>query len=248
MSITNKGKKWEILNSLWIIWAFVFLFNYISFFWIGVRAKQKKWVLFGCLYLVLGLVLPMVATSVLKGNVTIYNITMWIWFFSWVFGIIHSFLSRKEYLVRREILIAAKTDGNMAYRQKIQNQYLQQPQTMQAPIQQPGNQQNFINTQFNDQQPAQPQAPVHPAADQPAQRIDLNTCSEKQLADLPGVGSVLAKKASIIRNEAGFASVDDFNNKLGLMPHFAVQIDKLAYASPKPVKPESVNAGRVVDI
>lgn len=82
------------------------------------------------------------------------------------------------------------------------------------------------------------------------QRVDLNTASEQELADLPGIGIVLAKRTAQIRVQiGGFTSVQDFCTRLELMPHFAVQIEALAFVKPiktKPAKTES--KGRVVDI
>ena len=232
MSITGKGKKWEILNSLWIIWSFVFGLNYAGFFWIGYRTKQKKWVLFGCLYLVLGFAVPMYASGASVKGTLLSTILMLIWFGSWVVSAIHSFLSRKEYLLRREAIVNGKKAAELAFRQNIQNEY-QQPEVRTVQTVQP------------------PQTVPPAAAQQPVtQKIELNTCSENQLADLPGVGVVLSKKAIAIRNGAGgFASVDDFCSKLGLMPHFAVQIEKLAYVSAAmPPKQATENTGRVIDI
>ena len=41
--------------------------------------------------------------------------------------------------------------------------------------------------------------------------LDINSCTEEELAELPGVGLILAKKTIKIRNEKGnFTSVDEF--------------------------------------
>ena len=51
LSVISKGKRWEILHSLWIGWTFTLgFFNWIAFLYIGLRAKQWKWVLWGLLY------------------------------------------------------------------------------------------------------------------------------------------------------------------------------------------------------
>ena len=53
MSVTAKGRDWEFLHSLWIGWTFTLgLFNWIAFIYIGIRAKQRKWILWGVLYFV----------------------------------------------------------------------------------------------------------------------------------------------------------------------------------------------------
>ena len=82
------------------------------------------------------------------------------------------------------------------------------------------------------------------------QRIDLNSCSEQELANLPGVGVVLAKRAIELRGQTGgFISTQDFSQRLGLMPHFAVQVDGLAYvASYVPAQLPPQASGRIVDV
>ena len=49
--ITVRGKKWERKNSLWVIWS-LFGFSSISFLNIGIKAKEKKWIITGIIYFV----------------------------------------------------------------------------------------------------------------------------------------------------------------------------------------------------
>jgi DNA uptake protein ComE-like DNA-binding protein len=93
--------------------------------------------------------------------------------------------------------------------------------------------------------------PEHmPINQMPPQKIDLNTCSEQQLTTLPGVGVAIAKRAINIRAQiGGFVSVRDFTQRMGLAPHFAVQVENLAYTAPlSPQIPPRRSPGRVVDI
>lgn len=239
MNITEKGKKWEILNSLWIVWSFVIFLNYIGFFWIGKRAKQKKWILFGFLYFIivfLEFLIPMYNLTedmtVLKGIIEL------IWFVSWILSIIHSFWIRQEYLVRREAVINNQGTYNVAFREKVLNNNKKKEGSI-------------LKKQTSRSEP-----PVmETILDEPIQsdltddRIELNSCTEQQLSELPGVGVALAKRAMIQRAEDNFVSVDDFVNKLELMPHFAVQIEKIAYVAQASIqKRESSKSGRVLDI
>lgn len=69
--------------------------------------------------------------------------------------------------------------------------------------------------------------------------IDINTCQESELRTLPGVGVAQAKQAMDYRDQhGGFVSVDEFVDVLALKPHFAVQIFRMAEASPLPEKPQ----------
>ena len=89
---------------------------------------------------------------------------------------------------------------------------------------------------------------------QPSQQVDINTATEQELSNLPGVGVALAKRAVQLRKQVGgFTSVQDFCKKLELKPHFTVQIENLAFVqsqqsqSQKPQGPKK-NTSRVVDI
>jgi DNA uptake protein ComE-like DNA-binding protein len=216
------GRKWELRNSLWLILVFIILINWIAFFWIGLRAKQRKWVLFGCLYIVLCVVVPM--TSVQEGikeNQMLSDSLMSAYLISWLISIIHAFLSRREYLIRRELIVTNRGAANSAYRQKIRNSHRRYQDYPQQTVP------NVAGQQFVPQFTSAAQTPQRPA-----QKIDLNTCSEQQLAGLPGVSVALAKRAIILRAQvSGFSSVQDFCGRLGLAPHFAVQIENLAYVS-----------------
>ena len=87
-------------------------------------------------------------------------------------------------------------------------------------------------------------------SDDPAEKIDLNTATEQQLATLPGIGVVLAKKVVAERErQNGFDSVEQFLESMEIMPHFAVQIEELVFVD-KPQKPKTpaVPISRVVDV
>jgi hypothetical protein len=62
--ITAKGKRWEILHSLWIGWTFTLLLCAVAFIYVGLRARQKKWILWGLAYSV-PLILLLIAVAVL---------------------------------------------------------------------------------------------------------------------------------------------------------------------------------------
>jgi DNA uptake protein ComE-like DNA-binding protein len=55
--------------------------------------------------------------------------------------------------------------------------------------------------------------------------LDLNKATEEELALLPGIGAILAKKAIALRNSMGrFHSVDDFIQDLNLSPYIAERL------------------------
>jgi hypothetical protein len=48
---TSRGQVWEWLHSTWILLTFTFGFiNWVAFAYIGLRARQPKWLLAAVLY------------------------------------------------------------------------------------------------------------------------------------------------------------------------------------------------------
>lgn len=85
-----------------------------------------------------------------------------------------------------------------------------------------------------------------------AKPVNVNSASESELAELPGIGAVLAKKAVQYREAArGFRSVDEFFEVLGLKPHAVVRLRPLLTCGPVSDAPSShpspPGGGRVVD-
>lgn len=229
MGTSKRGILWKLLNSLWVIWSFIPMLNWVGFFHIGRRARQKRWILFGWLYLVLCLILPLTAIYLKEKAPTMYDITTTIAAIGWISSIGHSFLCLGKYVKLRDAILDRQDSYFIPENSNSTTQYHNFPQ--------PQTQPKVFTNPISNQQPI----------DNP---INLNSCSEKQLANLPGVGVALSKKAIKIRNEIGeFTSVDDFNKRLGLKPHFAVQIKNLAYTAPvKRGKSAPQNNGRMVDI
>ena len=236
MNITNRGKKWELLNSLWILWSFTLILGCVGFFWIGGRVGKRKWIVSGLIYLIVNLGLIYAAEWLKSMNAIYYNIAGIIVYIGWFSAIVHSLMSRKEYLLRREAVIDLKDATRDAYRNEIRKDYFGNNEEPAGVFPFP----SANNTSGSQTSPATP----------PVQKIDLNICSEQELANLPGVGVVLAKRAVETRTKTGgFTSVQDFCERLALMPHFAAQIESLAVATPiKPQTSSQESTGRVVDI
>ncbi|OCA87832.1 hypothetical protein A8F94_08300 [Bacillus sp. FJAT-27225] len=77
--------------------------------------------------------------------------------------------------------------------------------------------------------------------------LDLNEATEEELAQLPGVGLILAKRAVSERTKkGGFRSLDEFTELLNLKPHNIEKIRLLATVkASESVAPQK--AGRMVD-
>jgi hypothetical protein len=116
MSITARGREWEIMHSLWIGWTLTLGFlNWIAFFYIGIRARQRKWIFWGVFYLT-----PVVLAL---ANPNLDN-----WLGDWTFNLqlvvgimapLHAFLVRKEYLLRLEALPQMKSKKEAELRRRV---------------------------------------------------------------------------------------------------------------------------------
>lgn len=232
--VTGRGLGWEFLNSLWILPAFFPVLNSVSFFYIGFSAKQHKWVFLGCGFLLCTFFFspPEFMLNILAAEIWT-NIAM----VSWLLGIILCFVFRKEYLIRRDLLL--RTGGNKAkeraLKDKLTREYTEDAlRARQAPAAQPTAQPYTqpVPQPYSQSAPQPGPTPQPTPANAPGAQIDVNTCSEEELAALPGVNAVLAKKAVVRRSETGgFADLDEFLQFLAVKPHFAVQIRERAVCS-----------------
>ena len=81
-------------------------------------------------------------------------------------------------------------------------------------------------------------------------QVDVNSCSEKELSMIPGIGLILAKKAMGIRESQGlFRSVDDFIEKTGIRYENIENVKKylLCSNSKEKFSDDSRRHGRRVD-
>jgi hypothetical protein len=134
MSVTAKGKRWELLHSLWIGWTlFTFGFlGWIAFLYIGIRTKQRKWILWAVLYAVpLGLAFtlnPLIYSSTDVPEPVLNGVTA-LTFAIWGISIIHAFKARKEYLMRLEAVQLHshrqdnRQDKLQSLKQQLANEY-----------------------------------------------------------------------------------------------------------------------------
>lgn len=228
--VTGRGMAWEILNSWWIAFSVVSC-SWIGFFIIGSKAKQKKWKMMGVLFLILqfGVLLAVGITDV-QGILS--DILVVIWLGAYVSGIILSFTQRKEYLLCRDVLINVRLDerNQQKLRNTVIRNYEQQgivdPQTIASFS---SDRQTFDSVKVPE--PARAENRKHRQDTQVSECndvrkiVDINSCSESDLVELPGISVVLAKKAITYREEhQGFRLVEEFFTVLEIKPHFMVQL------------------------
>lgn len=253
--ITNKGTKWELLNSLWILLS-CFLLGWIGLLYAGITTKTRKWIICGVIYcIILNVTLALSKTinqDVLGGIFLAY----------WIGTFVHSLIIRKEYLMRREALLDSRDEQIKDWkdRQKIREEYhaldvtypnTQKPTSKETeatkqirlaeekkkinPESNPGIKKEHTIERLHQTQPehvetVQPQeTEINKNTKHPvvdSNVLDINNCDEGELEKLPGVSLVMAKKAIAYReSKGGFDSVDDFYESITLRPHFISQIN-----------------------
>jgi DNA uptake protein ComE-like DNA-binding protein len=250
MSTTSKGTFWKIRKSWWILFTFTIMFNWVAFFIIGSKVKYKKWKMYGALYAI-----PFILVMAIVDR---YETNDWQWDIvglsllgGWIASMIHAFRIRKEYLYRLEAIELREPYEDYKLRGQIQAEYgvkfnqtsLEQPPAPQPSYaEQPKSVVQQVPTQsVNEVPPAQLEQQIK------SEPIDLNKASELEIAGLPGVGPILAKRAIMERDKiGGFQSLEDFSHLLGLKPHNVEKIRPLVVVGP-PQFAAQKRSGRMVD-
>jgi DNA uptake protein ComE-like DNA-binding protein len=241
MAVTKKGSVWEFKKSVWIIWSFILLLNGVGMYRVGKKVKVKKWRNYGLLYTA-STWIGVIAVSEFTGSI-LEDIGMTIFFIGWIGCIIHCFRIRKECLVRLEILEEQKVEQREAdnLRSKIAKEY---------------GINNIIENTISSQPKVSTMPPVIPKVEvdnksmeiKEEKLVDINTCSEIELSELPGIGIILAKKVVNLRGDRDtFSSVDEFIQELGVKPHYVEKL-KMRICCTQVKTVESIKTvGRMVD-
>lgn len=240
MAVTSRSKTWEILHSIWILWTFTLLFNWIAFLYIGIRGREKRWRNWALLYMV-PFWLSIIAPD--SGTVTFLAFVLWI------ISVIHAFRIRKEYLTRLDKLQQGEAVGHAGLQHQAKVNRVSDTQASRSPQNSP---QHSPATQPSSTQVHPPAPPIRtyesPSTTQDSSTIDLNNASERELASLPGIGIIVAKRAVKLReSRGGFRSVEDFGEALNLKPHIVERINPLVSVSAIQQSQRSHSSGRIVD-
>ncbi len=313
MKITERGRMWEMMHSLWIIWSFIWLVNGVGMFLAGRKTRVQKWYRLGLIYTAIGWMTMIIGSEAGKGSI-INDVMMLTFFGTYIACIIQSFSIRKEYLVRLEMMEKQKTEqvmtnnfkekiakeygvssnrgnyntNNVEYRNNDNMEYRNNNVKYQSTVntqynngyinknQQTFNSQmNFNQNEqvFNRAESTNKETKIYNTENNLVKNdfskikneetvetsrteklVDVNSCTEDELLQLPGIGVIEAKKAINFRNNNEFNSVDEFIQVLNIKPHFTEKIRSMLICN-KTKKNESINnsnvnasrAGRMVD-
>ena len=237
---------WILLNSAWTLFSFVGG-AWIGFLIIGIKSKEKKWIITAAVYF------AVLWGAFIVVGATANEVAAAIYFLIILISIIHSFLANRKYLICRKVLLDINKDQIKKQKQnerdkiikhyKVKNTAKSAPasETRKKPVERPP---RSDNKSF-DRQTYTPE-PNN-------KKIDLNTCSESELAGLPGVSVVSAKRAIEYRNiRNGFSCKDEFYSIAGVKPHFVVQLEKIVVCEKNTAAGSEHNdkekKGRILDI
>jgi len=227
----------------WIIWSFIPGINWAVWIHAGIRAKYNRYFIYAVLYAI-PMMLYMASGSDKKEEKTkLQELASGLGMVSWIIGIVHTQIIRKEVNLRikyaRQPSVGVAADYELE--RKIAAQY-GGPKNPSLPPLRP-----TMPNQRVLPQPALP--PVETVAAPISSLVDVNNASEQEIAAIPGVGPLLAKKSIKFRESIkGFQSVEDFAQALGLKPHILEQIRSLVVISPiKATQVAAKRSGRIVD-
>jgi hypothetical protein len=123
VSVTSQGKRWELLQSFWILGTFtVGLFSWLSFLYIGIRANRPRWVLWSLFYFVFFVGFAVVTTVTgPKSQATTTGTA--VLFIVMVASAAHAFMVRKDYLTRLEARLKESVRPDEALRRRLEREY-----------------------------------------------------------------------------------------------------------------------------
>lgn len=223
-------RLWELLNSLWIILTFTYFSNWLAFIYIGITARNRKWTVYGIVY-----TLPYIITVILmslyvdpsmvnaKGEVTgtFVNITGSLFMIPWLISIGHAFYVRKEYLLRLKHFKGIECIEELQIQRKLKMMEDNEERDLKQKI----NKEYYDKYHgLKDSSDIETYDNIYNKISKPSLLVDINNDPEEVIAELPGVGIILAKKAIKIREISPFESLEEFGEALGIKPHILEQI------------------------
>ncbi len=259
-SITGKGKGWEFAKFWWLALLCFIMLGWISFVYMGVKTKTRKWIIEGIIYCVL-----LHVSFAFTPLAIVYTIF-------YIASIVRIFLFRKEYLTKRATVDSVVSSYNQRIKADLASNGIgmtnsvptystNQTSKVADAIGISTNNTGVIN---NENMPDVIDTPVNSqpivetgeeVTDVPVNRsfsddviVDINNCDADMLESLPGISVVMAKKAISHRDDVGgYDSLDDFYSYLELKPHIISQISERIKCGQKP-EGKAKQGRRILDL
>ena len=216
MEFERKSKGWRLLQSLWILLSFIPLLPWLPFLYIAARTKKNSWAVWSLVYAIPNFIFFFTDYPYESAA---YDMVLAASMMSTLVAIIHSFVIRKDYLNRlefkseygsgvgteREITSGEKAPSHSS--REIPN-FREVPNAA-IPLQAYENANQDINSHNYNRREVKSTHNNRP--------LNINLASEDELADLPGVGILLSKKAIYHRQRKGqYTTLGEFFELLQL--------------------------------
>ncbi|MFD1449762.1 MULTISPECIES: ComEA family DNA-binding protein [Oceanobacillus] len=205
-AITPLGKKWEYLHSIWILWLifpFGFL-SFISFYYISLRVRKLKWFIAGSIYALLVIQFFVVDEFYPKESF-IYDASVMLILGGWIAAWINAVISRKTYL---QLLV--KQTKSEARRMSAPSYDIQETYSLDPSAE---------SSQSVDT-PKPVEEPINYNTSLPAEKVNMNTAAQKEIAAIPSLGNILAGQIVEIRKRRGpFHNFSHFVELMDIKPH-----------------------------
>ena len=83
----------------------------------------------------------------------------------------------------------------------------------------------------------------------PKDKVNINSLSEKELAELPGISIIQAKRIiDRINFKGNFNSLDEFYNEMKIKSHFQKKLNEIICVKPTEKKRQTDNDDRIIDL
>lgn len=246
-NFTNRGTKWEWINSWWILFTFgpFGVMSFFSFLYVGSKVKYKKWIWFGFVYLGVFTIAFVTPDSGIGALIATSN---------WVISIIHAFrirpsfliqldvMKEKQPIIRQEKISKLRQEAAERFERAMQEEMVSSEVSQQEGA---GNStEQILNTSTLNLKPALKESSLT----EKASKIDINSATEAEIASIPAIGLILAKKVVLKRQElGGFDSFEQFAQIIGLNEHKAMKIKPLVEISKREKTTAQQSSGRLID-
>jgi hypothetical protein len=193
VSVTSRGRRWELLHSLWIVWTFTLgIFSWVAFAYVGLRVRRIRWILWGLLYLTP--IMAFVIASEIAGSEsglaqTMIGVTIVAGFFS----IVHAFLLRNDYLVRLENRMHQAAEEVISARRHLEAEY--RSRAGESPASESSGQPTPIDSSATETD-ARETGPPERAAESPPTgmpahaHVEINVGSDSEAEEAPQIRSI----------------------------------------------------------
>lgn len=242
---TNRGKAWESANSWWILLTLLpfAMTSFIGFLYVGSKVKNQRWRVYGFIYLAV-FIIAFITTATGIGAAIAFSL--------WIVTVIHAFKIRPAYLVQLDVLKANEKEIDNQKISKLRQEAEAKFSVTETVKTQPPQPKEAAKLEESTKvQEIKPPLVKNVVPEKTtAEKLDINTASESEIASIPEIGIILAKKVMIKRQEiGGFQSFEQFSQIMGLKEHTVEKlVQRLAFSQAENNETQTqTKSGRVID-